>query len=115
MNYKTGFMINMPEKVILQFDPDKFVLTKKDFLNILNNIGERWKKNKKDNFGLVLELETAKLYFRLKSDESIRELWGEIVKEINEIMITNSVQMTKQDQDKTLDVFDQIRKSKKQC
>ncbi len=103
----------MTEKETLQFDPDKFVLTKKDFLNILTNIGERWKKNKKDNFKLLIELEGAKLYFRLKSDESIRELWGEIVKEINEIMILNSIEMTKQDQDKTLDVFEQIREAKK--
>jgi hypothetical protein len=97
---------------VLQFDPDKFVLTKKDFLQILNNIGERWGKNKRDNIKLLIELEGAKLYFRLKSDESIRELWGEIVKEINEIMILNSIQMTKDDQDKTLDIFDQIRKAK---
>jgi len=97
---------------VLQFDPDKFVLTKKDFINILNNIGERWKKNKKDNFKLLIELEGAKLYFRLKSDESIRELWGEIVKEINEVMILNSIEMTKNDQDKTLDIFEQIREGK---
>ena len=97
---------------ILQFDPDKFVLTKKDFLQILNNIGDRWTKNKKDNWKLMLELEGAKLYFRMKSDNSIRELWGEIVKEINEIMILNSIQMTKDDQDKTLNIFEQIRNNK---
>jgi hypothetical protein len=97
---------------ILQFDPDKFILTKKDFLQILNNIGERWTKNKKDNWKLMLELEGAKLYFRMKSDNSIRELWGEIVKEINEIMILNSIQMTKNDQDKTLNIFEQIRNAK---
>jgi len=102
----------MTEKEILQFDPDKFVLTKKDFINILDNIGDRWKKNKKDNLRLLIELEGAKLYFRLKSDESIRELWGEIIREINEIMILNSIEMTKNDHDKTLDIFSQIRDKK---
>jgi len=102
----------MTEKPVLQFDPDKFVLGKQDFLRILNNIGDRWKKNKKDNLRLLIELEGAKFYFRCKSDESIRELWGEIVKEINEIMILNSIEMTKQDQDKTLDIFSQIRDKK---
>jgi len=101
------------KKIILQFDPDKFVLTKSDFLKILNNIGFRWSKNRKENWRLLLELEGAKLYFRMKSDQSIQELWGEIVKEINEIMIQNSIQMTKDDQNKTLDVFDKIRKGKK--
>ena len=103
----------MTEKETLQFDPDKFILTKKDFLTILDNIGERWNKNKKDNWKLLLELEGAKLYFHFKSETAIRELWGEIVREINEIMLLNSIQMTKQDSDKTLDIFDQIRKSKK--
>jgi len=102
----------MEKENILQFDPDKFVLTKKDFLQILNNIGDRWTKNKKDNWKLMLELEGAKFYFRMKSDKSIQELWGEIIKEINEIMILNSIQMTKDDQDKTLNVFEQIREGK---
>lgn len=100
-------------KIILHFDPDKFVLTKNDFLQILNNIGYRWSKNRKENWRLLLELEGAKLYFRMKSDQSIQQLWGEIVKEINEIMIQNSIKMTKDDQNKTLDVFDKIRKGKK--
>jgi len=102
----------MKKDNILQFDPDKFVLTKKDFIHILNKIGARWENNKKDNWKLLLELEGAKLYFRFKSDESIREIWGEIIREINEIMILNSIQMTKDDQDKTLNVFEQIRKGK---
>jgi len=102
----------MSKKEVLQFDPDKFVLTKKDFLKILDNIGDRWRKNKRDNLKLLFELEGAKLYFKLKSDNSIRELWGEIVKEINEIMILNSIQMTKDDQDKTLNIFEQIRNKK---
>jgi len=102
----------MTEKQPLQFDPDKFILTKNDFIRILTKIGDRWKKNKKDNLRLLIELEGAKFYFRMKSDESIRELWGEVVKEINEIMILNSIEMTKQDQDMTLNVFAQIRDGK---
>jgi len=102
----------MTEKNILQFDPDKFVLTKKDFLQILNNIGDRWQKNKKDNWKLMLELEGAKLYFRMKSDNSIRELWGEIVKEINEIMIFNSIEVTKLNNDNSLKLFEKIRDGK---
>jgi len=102
----------MEKKPILQFDPDKFVLTKKDFLQILNNIGERWQKNKKENWKLMLELEGAKLYFRMKSDNSIRELWGEIVKEINEIMILNSIEVTKLDENNSLKLFEKIRDGK---
>lgn len=99
-------------KEILQFDPDKFVLTKKDFLQILDNIGDRWSKNKKDNWKLMLELEGAKLYFHLKSDNSIQMLWTEIIKEINEILIQNTIEYGKINDDSNLKIFEQIKKGK---
>jgi len=97
---------------ILQFDPDKFVLTKKDFLQILDRIGERWSINKKDNWKLMLELEGAKLYFHLKSDDSIQMLWSEIIKEINEILIENTIQYEKINNVDNLKLFEQIKKGK---
>ncbi len=100
------------DKEILQFDPDKFVLTKKDFLQILDRIGDRWSQNKKDNWKLLLELEGAKIYFHMKSDHSIQNLWGEIVREINEIMIQNSIEIGKIDSDTSLHVFEKIRDGK---
>ena len=96
----------------IQFDPDKFVLTKNDFLKILDRIGERWSKNKKDNWKLMLELEGAKLYFHLKSDSSIQLLWSEIIKEINEILIQNTIEYGKINDDSTLNIFEQIKKGK---
>ena len=102
----------MEKKHILQFDPDKFVLTKKDFLKILDNIGERWSKNKRDNWKLMFELEGAKIYFHMKSDDSIRNLWGEIIREINEIMIQNSIEIGKINNDTNLKMFEKIRDGK---
>lgn len=99
-------------KDILQFDPDKFVLTKQDFLRILDKIRQRWSKNKNANWKLIAELEGAKFYFRLKSDESIRLLWGEIVKEINEIMIDNSIKVSEINDEKNLEIFKKIRDGK---
>ena len=100
------------DKDIIHFDPDKFVLTKKDFLKILDRIGDRWSKNKKDNWKLMLELEGAKLYFHMKSDRSIQELWGEIIKEINEIMIDNQIVIGKISEDTSLNLFEKIKDGK---
>jgi len=97
---------------ILQFDPDKFVLTKKDFLAILDRIGRRWSLNKKDNWKLMLELEGAKLYFHLKSDHAIQTLWSEIIYEINDIMILNSIEVGKLNSETSLEVFEKIRDGK---
>lgn len=100
------------DKDVIQFDPDKFVLTKHDFLQILDRIGERWSENKKDNWKLLIELEGAKLYFKLKSDDSIRSLWGEIVNEINEIMIDNNIKQNEINNETNLKVFKEIRDNK---
>ena len=97
---------------IIQFDPDKFVLTKKDFLGILDRIGRRWSLNKKANLKLLIELEGAKLYFHLKSDEAIQTLWTEIISEINDIMNENQIEAGKLDSDSTLEVFEKIRDGK---
>jgi len=100
-------------KDVLQFDPDKFVLTKEDFLTILDRIRTRWSKNKTANWKLIAELEGAKFYFRLKSDEAIQKLWGEIINEVNEIMIENNIKQNEINDETNLKVFKQIRDGKK--
>jgi len=97
---------------ILQFDPDKFVLTKADFLKILDNIEHRWKKNTKDNWKLIIEVKTAKAFFHLKSEQSIRELWGEVIKEVNEIMIENSLAVAKSNNESWAETFEKIKTRK---
>jgi len=96
---------------VTQFDPDKFVLTKQDFLKILDRIGNRWSVNKRDNWKLLLELEGAKIYFHMKSDDSIRKLWGEIIKEINEIMIENTIKVDELTGENMLQKFNEIKQS----
>ncbi len=96
----------------IQFDPDKFVLTKKDFLGILDRIGRRWSLNKKEHWKLLLELEGAKLYFHMKSDHAIQTLWSEIITEVNDIMIENQIEIGKLNNDTNLEMFEKIRDGK---
>jgi len=94
---------------MITFDPDKFVLTKTDFLNILDRIGNRWKKNRKDNWKLIIEIEATKVFVRMKSEESISQLWGEILIEFNEILIENSIAIDKNDGEHLLETFEKIK------
>ena len=100
------------KKKLIAFDPDEFVLTKQDVLKILDRIENRWKQNKKDNLPLLMELKGAKFYFRIKSEESIRELWGEILNEFNEIMIENSLSIAKNNDESWADTFQKIKEKK---
>jgi len=98
---------------VLQFDPDKFVLTKIDVLRMLDNIEARWKKNKTANLPLLMELKGAKFYFRIKSDKAIQELWSEILNEFNNIMIENNIKQNELNNENNLAVFKKIRDGKK--
>lgn len=91
------------------FDPDKFILTKQDFLNILNRIETRWKINFKENWRLILEMEGIKVYFKTKTDESIQKIWKEIIHEINEVIIDNSIAIDKKNENRLLDTFEKIK------
>jgi hypothetical protein len=97
----------------LRFDPDIFVLTKNDVLKILDRIEARWKKNQTANLPLLMELKGAKFYFRIKSDEAIQRLWGEILNEFNEIIIENNIKQNEINNETNLQVFKKIRDSKK--
>ena len=66
-----------------QFNPDDLVLTKQDVQSMLDDIESRGKKNKKQNCKLILSLNEMKSYISLSSEETIKALWYEIVKEIN--------------------------------
>lgn len=93
----------------MSFDPDKFILAKNDVLNILNRIDNRWKKNFKANYREIFEMQAVKLYFKSKSEESISKLWTEIINEIHEIMIDNSIKIDELDENSLLETFTKIR------
>lgn len=89
------------------------VLSKLDVLDLLDGIETRWKKNKKDNWKLLLSLEGMKVYIRMSSDETIKAIWSEIVKGFNELLIENSIAIAKGNQESWAETFEKIKKSKK--
>ena len=89
------------------------VLSKLDVLDLLDGIETRWKKNKKDNWKLLLSLEGMKVYIRMSSDETIKAIWSEIVKGFNELLMENSIAIAKGNQESWAETFEKIKKSKK--
>ena len=95
------------------FDPDKLVLSKIDVLELLDGIESRWKKNKKDNWKLLLSLEGMKVYIRMTSDETIKAIWTEILNGFNELLIENAIAVGKGNDESWATTFEKIKKSKK--
>ena len=96
-----------------QFNPDDLVLTKQDVLSMLDDIESRWKKNKKDNWKLILSLNGMKAYVSLSSEETIKALWSEIVRGFNELLIENSLAIAKGNDESWAETFEKIKQSKK--
>lgn len=114
-------MITVKEKLVgkitkpkLGFNPDELVLTKKDVLQMLNSIEQRWQKNKKNNWKLILSITGMKAYISFSSEETIKAIWSEIVKGFNELLIENSLAIAKGDDESWAKTFEKIKKSKKE-
>lgn len=97
----------------LGFDPDELVLTKQDVLQMLNSIENRWSKNKKNNWKLILSINGMKAYISFSSEETIKAIWSEIVKGFNELLIENSLAIAKGNNEKWSETFEKIKNKKK--
>lgn len=76
----------MPEK----FDPEKFVLTKRDILDYIDLITKRWEKNKLKNAIYLSGLLGIRAMTYASSEGLIKKFWGEILKLMNFLMARNA-------------------------
>jgi len=93
---KTGdFTGTMSENNVLQFDPDELVLTKKDIMEMMDSIADRWKQDKRSNAKFIISIEAMKLGIRFTSEETLTKLWGEILRGFNELLYENAMAKAK--------------------
>lgn len=76
---------------ILKFDPDELKLSKQDILELMNGIEKRWKKNHKTNYQFIISLEAMKVGIRLTSEQTVKDIWTEIVNGFNELLYENAM------------------------
>ena len=97
----------------LSFDPNQLVLSKEDMLDLLGGIESRWKKNKKDNWKLILSIKGMKEYIGLSSEETIKAIWSKIVKGSNELPVENSLAIAKGNNESWAETFEKIKSKKR--
>ncbi len=76
---------------ILRFDPDELAMSKQDILELMNGIEKRWKKNNKSNYQFIISLEAMKVGIRLTSEQTVKDIWTEIVNGFNELLYENGM------------------------
>jgi len=97
----------------LAFNPDELVLSKKDVLELLDGIGNRWKQNKKDNWKFLTSLEMMKAGIHMTGEETIKMIWSEILNGLNELLIENSLAIAKGNKESWAETFNKIKQAKK--
>jgi len=76
---------------IPKFNPDELKLTKKDIIELMDGIEKRWKKNNKANYQFIISMEAMKIGIRLTSEQTVSDIWLEIVNGFNELLYENGM------------------------
>ena len=95
---------------IIKFNPDELKLTKKDILDIMNSIEDRWKQDSLKNSQFILSLEAMKLGIRLMKESTITQLWIEIINGFNALLYENAIAKAKGENESWATTLEKVKK-----
>lgn len=75
----------------VRFNPDELQLTKKDIIEMLDSISDRFKRNSKGNYKFIISVEAMKLGIRMMDSETLTQIWTEIINGFNELLYQNAL------------------------
>lgn len=94
----------------VKFDPDELKLSKKDILELMNGIEQRWKKNKKSNSQFIISMEAMKIGIRLTSEQTVSQIWYEIVNGFNELLYENAIAKAKGENETWAETLEKVKR-----
>jgi len=97
-----------------KFNPDELKLTKKDILELMNGIENRWKKNKKSNSQFIISMEAMKIGIRLTSEQTVSQIWYEIVNGFNELLYENAIAKANGENETWSQTLEKVKRKLKQ-
>jgi len=95
---------------IVKFNPDELKLTKKDILEIMDSIEDRWKQDKLRNSQFILSLEAMKLGIRLMKESTITQLWIEIINGFNALLYENALAKAQGENESWAKTLEKVKK-----
>jgi len=94
----------------MKFNPDELKLTKKDILEIMDSIEDRWKQDKFRNSQFIISLEAMKLGIRLMKESTITQLWIEIINGFNALLYENALARAKGENENWAKTLEKVKK-----
>jgi len=98
---------------VVKFDPDELKLTKKDILELMNGIENRWKKNNRANNQFIISMEAMKIGIRLTSEKTISQIWYEIINGFNELLYENGIAKAKGENESWAETLEKVKRKLK--
>jgi len=95
---------------IIKFNPDELKLTKKDIIEIMDSIEDRWKQDKLRNSQFIISLEAMKLGIRLMKESTITQLWIEIINGFNALLYENAMTKAKGENESWANTLEKVKK-----
>jgi hypothetical protein len=80
-----------------EFDPDRLVLTKQEILEFCDRVLEKWEKKPKENAQNIFAMNAVKMGVQWTDEESLKAIWGEILKWAFALMYKNAIAQAKEE------------------
>lgn len=74
-----------------KFDPDKLVLSKNEILDFCDRVIRKWNKNPEKRANHIFAMNAVKTSIFWTDDDSLKEIWGEILKWSYDLLYENAV------------------------
>jgi hypothetical protein len=96
-----------------QYDPDRLVLSKKEILDFCDKVLDKWKKEPKVNSRNIVAMTAVRTSVFWTDDESLKAIWGEILKWTFDLMYKNAIAQAKEENSEWSPVFEKLENKEK--
>ena len=95
------------------FDPDRLVLSKEQILDFCDTVLEKWKKEPEVNSTNIVAMTAVRTSVLWTEEESLKAIWGEILKWTFELMYKNALAQAKEENSEWSPLFEKLEKKEK--
>ena len=96
-----------------EFDPDRLVLSKNQILEFCDKVLSKWKEDPNQNRTNIVAMTAVRTSVYWTDEESLKAIWGEILKWTFELMYKNALAQAKEENIKWSPVLEKIKNEEK--
>ena len=96
-----------------EFDPDRLVLSKEQILEFCDNVLRKWKDDPNQLRSNIVAMTAVRTSVQWTDEESLKAIWGEILKWTFELMYKNAIAQAKEENTEWSPILEKVGKKEK--